>query len=222
MGWIRSVGSIKLQVSFAEYILFYRALLQKRPITLSILLTEATPYLHRPLMCERGKWMKHTRTQTRTTHSTLHIHSPRTLSSVSTVVNVRGRQVDDTHTHTHTTHSTLHNILHIRGLDSPFSTYVECVVCVCVCVIHLPPTFSTYVECVWRVECVVCVCVCVIHLPPTFSTYVECVWRVEGHSILHTHSPHTFSTHILHIRGLDSPHSTLHTHTLSRVSTVKV
>jgi len=30
MGWLRSVGSIKLQVSFAEYCLFYRALLQKR------------------------------------------------------------------------------------------------------------------------------------------------------------------------------------------------
>ena len=29
-GWLQSVGSIKLQVSFAEYRLFYRALLQKR------------------------------------------------------------------------------------------------------------------------------------------------------------------------------------------------
>ena len=41
MGWLRSVGSIKLQVSFAEYRLFYRALLQKRPIIQLILLTEA-------------------------------------------------------------------------------------------------------------------------------------------------------------------------------------
>jgi len=32
MGWLRLVGSIKLQVSFAEYRLFSRALLQKRPI----------------------------------------------------------------------------------------------------------------------------------------------------------------------------------------------
>ena len=31
MMWLRSVGSIKFQVSFAEYRLFYRALLQKRP-----------------------------------------------------------------------------------------------------------------------------------------------------------------------------------------------
>ena len=44
MGWLRSVGSIKSQVSFAEYSLFYRSLLQKRPIILSILLSEATPF----------------------------------------------------------------------------------------------------------------------------------------------------------------------------------
>jgi len=45
MGCLRSVASMKLQVSFAKYSLFYRALLQKRPIILSILLTEATPYV---------------------------------------------------------------------------------------------------------------------------------------------------------------------------------
>jgi len=43
-GWLWLVGSIKLYVSFAEYRLFYRALLQKRPIILPILLTVATPY----------------------------------------------------------------------------------------------------------------------------------------------------------------------------------
>ena len=49
MGWLRLVGSLKLQVSFAEYSLFYRALLQKRPIVLRSLLIVATPYciLHR-------------------------------------------------------------------------------------------------------------------------------------------------------------------------------
>ena len=45
MGWLRLVPSFKLQVSFVEYRLFYRVLLQKRPIILSILLTTATPYL---------------------------------------------------------------------------------------------------------------------------------------------------------------------------------
>ena len=49
MGWLRLVGSLKLQVSFAEYRLFYRALLQKRPAILSSLLIVATPYHERYL-----------------------------------------------------------------------------------------------------------------------------------------------------------------------------
>ena len=32
IGWLQLVGSLKSYVSFAEYSLFYRALLQKRPI----------------------------------------------------------------------------------------------------------------------------------------------------------------------------------------------
>ena len=43
MGWLRLVGALKLQVSFAEYSLFYRALLQKKPIILRSLLVVATP-----------------------------------------------------------------------------------------------------------------------------------------------------------------------------------
>jgi len=46
MWWLHVVASFKLQVSFAEYRLFYRALLQKRPIILRRLLIVATPYLH--------------------------------------------------------------------------------------------------------------------------------------------------------------------------------
>jgi len=44
IGWLQVVGSFKLHVSFAEYRLFYRALLQKRPIILRSLLIVATPY----------------------------------------------------------------------------------------------------------------------------------------------------------------------------------
>ena len=43
MGWLRLVGSLKSYVSFAEYRLFYRALLPKRPIILRSLLIVATP-----------------------------------------------------------------------------------------------------------------------------------------------------------------------------------
>ena len=42
MGWRRLVGSLKLQVSFVEHSLFYRALLQKRPIILRSLIIVAT------------------------------------------------------------------------------------------------------------------------------------------------------------------------------------
>ena len=41
-GWLRLVGSLQLWVSFAEYRLYCRALLQKRPIILRSLLVEAT------------------------------------------------------------------------------------------------------------------------------------------------------------------------------------
>ena len=44
MGWLRRVGSLESQVSFAEYRLFYRALLQKNPTILRSLLIVATPY----------------------------------------------------------------------------------------------------------------------------------------------------------------------------------
>ena len=39
IGWVRLVGSLKLYVSFAEYSLFNRALLQERPIILRSLLS---------------------------------------------------------------------------------------------------------------------------------------------------------------------------------------
>ena len=44
MGWLRSVGSIKLSVSFAKEPYKRDAILQERPVILSILLTVATPY----------------------------------------------------------------------------------------------------------------------------------------------------------------------------------
>ena len=79
MGWLRLVGSIKLQVSFAEYSLFYRALLQKRRIMLSILLSEATPYLR--LSCHRNNRQDKTNAVTETdidTHTwSRHVHLQR-------------------------------------------------------------------------------------------------------------------------------------------------
>jgi len=45
MGWLWLVGSLKLWVSLAIYRLFYRVLLQKRPIILRSLLIVATPFV---------------------------------------------------------------------------------------------------------------------------------------------------------------------------------
>ena len=45
MRWLRLVGSIKLQVSFAKEPYKRDDILQKRPVILSILLTVATPHL---------------------------------------------------------------------------------------------------------------------------------------------------------------------------------
>ena len=41
IGWLRLAGSLELQLSFAEYHLFYRALFQKRPVILRSLLIVA-------------------------------------------------------------------------------------------------------------------------------------------------------------------------------------
>ena len=45
--WLQLVGFLKLQVSFAEYSLFYMSLLQKRRMTLRSQLSVSTPYCHR-------------------------------------------------------------------------------------------------------------------------------------------------------------------------------
>ena len=50
MRWLRLVSSLQSKVYFAEYRLFYRALLQKRPMMLRSLLIVATLYLIRNLL----------------------------------------------------------------------------------------------------------------------------------------------------------------------------
>ena len=63
MGWLRLAGSLKLYVSFAEYSLFYRALLQKRPVISRSLVIIVTPY-HKGIhhlcdVCLYMKWLIH-------------------------------------------------------------------------------------------------------------------------------------------------------------------
>jgi len=54
LGWLQWVGSLKLQVSLAEYRLFYKALLQKRPMILRSLLIPATPSMPWTLIAVAG------------------------------------------------------------------------------------------------------------------------------------------------------------------------
>jgi len=59
MGWLRSVGSSKLYIFFAEYHLFYRALLQRRPIISRSPRIVATPYVDRTYSTPRTWWPPH-------------------------------------------------------------------------------------------------------------------------------------------------------------------
>jgi len=98
MGWLRSVGSIKLQVSFAEYRFFYRALLQQRPIILSILLTIASPYIF-IYVC------MHKCTHTHT-HANIHTHA-------------------HAHMHTHTNRCVISNVKYMGGCLLPPQLYIH-------------------------------------------------------------------------------------------------
>ena len=61
MGQLRLVDSFKIQVSFAAYSLFYKVLLQKRPIILRSLLIVATPYsLQRAHAATHRSTLQHT------------------------------------------------------------------------------------------------------------------------------------------------------------------
>jgi len=116
MGWLRLVGSLKLYVSIAECCLFYRALLQKRPMILRSLLIVATPYTH-------NITHTHTPRYTYLQHTPVH---PRVLRRAHTSPEmwVHTHIPCDTHTHifpvthTHThTHSLRHTHMHCLHAD---------------------------------------------------------------------------------------------------------
>jgi len=56
MGWLRLVGSIKLYVFFAKEPYKRDDILQKKPMILSILPTEATPYLDDSAHLRMMRW----------------------------------------------------------------------------------------------------------------------------------------------------------------------
>ena len=121
MGWLRWVGSLKLQVSFAEYRLFYRALSQKRPMILRSLLIVSTPYKMQSqfvsfVYCVGGGSYVHIR-MSRVTHmkESCHVYGCPIL-----------QQYTYTHKHTHThihTHSLNSCCLYTAWEVGHMSTY---------------------------------------------------------------------------------------------------
>ena len=82
MGWLRLVGSLKLQVSFAKEPYSEDDILQKRPVILSSLLIAATLYTKiqtqscESRLCVITATHTHTRTHTHT-HTRTHTHPVR-------------------------------------------------------------------------------------------------------------------------------------------------
>jgi len=89
MEWLRLVGSLKLEVSLAEYSLFYRALLQKRPKFLRSLLIIATPYPSttrnsiKHILCRGIQLLYYRIAKTHRTPSVFVGHFPRTSPLIS-------------------------------------------------------------------------------------------------------------------------------------------
>ena len=114
IGWLRLVGSLKLWVSFAENCLFYRALLQKRPLILRSLLVIATLYNRHTQHIythTHAQTHKHTHTHTHTHKSRAHTHT-HTLSLSLTHKRTNTHTHTHIHTHTHTnahTHKRTHS-----------------------------------------------------------------------------------------------------------------
>jgi len=102
MGWLRLVGCLKICVSLQNIGLFCRALLQKRPTFLSILLIVATPY------------------------QKLWLHNPPTHTKNIKMDSVSATHKAPTHTHTHPLSHTLSNVL---GDGTLYPTYVCVRVC---------------------------------------------------------------------------------------------
>jgi len=136
MGWLRWVGSIKWQVSFAEYSLFYRSLLQKRPIILSILLTKATPY------------------QTLGANTCLYLTQCDMLARIEIFIYIKSLWANSLYISRNGVNICPYVTVYMHTIYCNAYVYFVCVcvyVCVCVCM------------CVCVYVCV-CVCVCVVNV----------------------------------------------------------
>ena len=99
MGWLRLVGSFKLQVSFAKEPCKRDDILQKRPVILRCLLIEATTYTDTHTQ-SHANWF--------TCHTTACFYTDRQTDTHTQTHNTRTHAHAHTNTHTHT-HTPTHN-----------------------------------------------------------------------------------------------------------------
>jgi len=123
MGWLRLVGSLKLQVSFAKEPYKRDYILYKRLRILRSLLSVATPYVLRTSLAIH----EHTHTHTHTTHIHIYTHQNWHLPAIYYALRlaIHTHKHTNTHTHMHThiyTHTYTHS--HIRiGIYPLFTTH---------------------------------------------------------------------------------------------------
>ena len=221
VGWLRLVGSFKLQVSFAEYSLFCTALLQKRPYNFKEPTDRSHPICSIAIVLDSissaltfENWYSPAYLQTCTPTLSTHLH---TSTHTCTHLHTRAHIHTHVHTSTHTALTSEHFYQLCVGLGSCLAT--RCVyVCVCVCV-WCVDLYQLYME---QDSCFrtryVCACVCVSVCACFVVCVYMCIWTFQKwtrlldllytqtssshkhthhtHTKTHTHN-HAHSTHVI-------------------------
>ena len=113
MGWLRLVSSLKSYVSFAEYRLFSRALLQKRLIILRSLLIVATPFdasVCKHIKCIHCSTLQHT-----ATHCNILQHS---VSNVCRISQLYAKCL-----------KCMQNVSNVCRISRMYAEFLECIHC---------------------------------------------------------------------------------------------
>ena len=207
-GWLRLVGSLKLQVSIGECSVFSRALLQKRPMILrSLLIVAIQMWANRMSLIMRMSFSRtnthaHTHTNTEISpiigsrewvfHTHTHAHTRKhTHTHTHTQIHTH------THTHTHTsthTHKHTHSSYMNESRHVCYDAYVWCAVFIRVpWLVYMCAMICSYVWCDLRV----CVCVCVFVC--ACALFIHMTWLVYICAKTHSHDPLTRLIQIAHL-----------------------
>jgi len=168
---------MKLWHTFAEYRLFYRSLLQKRPIILSILLTEATPY-NTSMSWAYDTYRLFYRSLLQKRRIILRI-----LLTEATLYDTSMSWSYDTHTHTHT-----HSDLRSWSYDTHPCAHVcpNTIVITVSCMSHIYEwvmvSYVTYMNESWSLICLIHKWVMVsLYIYLRFVSYTNESWSLMSH-----------------------------------------